>query len=183
MTFINSILKQAKPKKCKECKKDFYPYNSLQSVCTPKCASEYAAKKVWAKEKKVMKAKAMSRTELLKIAQVTFNTYIRLRDKHLPCISCGSIADIQQHAGHYFSVGAYPALRFNEDNVNKQCVQCNNFLHGNLLDYDRALKVKIGLERYNQLYALKTSIFKPSAIEINDLIEVYKARIKELKQN
>ena len=175
-------MKEIKPKKCKECSQEFKPYNSLQSVCSPKCASELAAKKIWDKEKKVMKAKAMSRTELLKIAQVTFNTYIRLRDKHLPCISCGSIADIQQHAGHYFSVGAYPALRFNEDNVHKQCVQCNNFLHGNLLDYDRSLKVKIGIERYSQLYALKTSIFKPSLIEITVLIDAYKAKIKLLKE-
>jgi hypothetical protein len=113
---------------------------------------------------------------------VVFNTFIRERDKELPCISCGTTNNIQYHAGHYFSVGSYPALRFNEDNVHKQCVQCNNFLHGNLVEYDRALKVKLGLTKYADLYALKNSILKLSHLEIKELINVYKLKIKELKK-
>lgn len=181
--FINSILKQAKPKKCKECSKEFIPFNSLQKVCSPKCASDYAAKQQWKKEKKILKDKSMTRTELLKIAQIVFNQYIRLRDDKLPCISCGTTANIQYHAGHYFSVGAYPELRFNEDNVHKQCVTCNNYKHGNLLDYDKALKVRIGIDNYHGLYNLKGIKIKYNTEDIKELIQVYKKKIKELKSN
>ena len=63
-------------------------------------------------------------------AQAVFNKWVRNRDKHFGCISCG--AEVQ-HAGHYFSQGHYSALRYDESNVNGQCLRCNNFLHGNLI--------------------------------------------------
>lgn len=175
------MAKKVNFKQCKECGKEFEHYNSLQVVCSTKCAAIRAVDKVWKKERKVMQDKARTRTEWLNLLQVVFNSYIRERDKHLPCISCGTSNNIQYHAGHYFSVGSYPALRFNEDNVHKQCVQCNNFLHGNLVEYDRALKVKIGLSKYADLYALKTSTLKLNELEIKELIQTYKLKLKELK--
>lgn len=75
---------------------------------------------------------------MLKKAQSVFNAWIRRRDQNRGCISCGGPV---QQAGHYFSAGHYPALRFNEINCNGQCVRCNRFLSGNLINY------RIGLVR------------------------------------
>lgn len=78
--------------------------------------------------------------KLLAKAQTVFNAWIRERDAVNGCISCGSNVD---HAGHYFSAGHYSALRFHEENVNGQCIRCNNYMHGNLIYYRKGLVKKL----------------------------------------
>ena len=127
------------------------------------------------------KEKLKSRSDWLKDLQRVFNEFIRLRDKDLPCISCGRYHEGQYHAGHYRSVGACPELRFNEDNVHKQCSACNSHLSGNILEYRLGLIEKIGLERVEFLERQDHPPLKLSVEEIKDLIKVYKAKVKELK--
>jgi hypothetical protein len=86
--------------------------------------------------------------KLQKKAQETFNRFIRERDQNNGCISCGG--QVEQ-AGHYFSQGHHSALRFNETNTNGQCVRCNCFLHGNLINYRKGLIQKYGIEIVEQL--------------------------------
>jgi len=80
-----------------------------------------------------------------KRAQTAFNSYIRARDAGKGCVSCAS--KTPSHAGHYRSVGACPALRFNEDNCHLQCAKCNTHLSGNLIPYRIELIKRIGAER------------------------------------
>jgi len=79
---------------CKTCKTKFKPiYSSVQMCCSPKCAIEYDKKlqvKKWKKEKKAIKESLKTVQELVQEVQKVFNSYIRLRDKGLPCISCGN---------------------------------------------------------------------------------------------
>lgn len=82
-------------------------------------------------------------------AQSTFNAWIRVRDAELPCISCGRHSTLQ--AGHFYSSGHFKSLSFNEDNVHGQCVRCNHFLSGNLIQYRESLIKKIGIERVKKL--------------------------------
>ena len=170
-----------KYKHCKECGEVFKPYNSLQVVCSTKCAAIRAVDKVWKKERKVMQDKARTRTEWLNIAQVTFNTYIRLRDAKKGCITCKRPFKDKYDAGHFLSVGSYPALRFNEDNVHGQCVACNQHGHGMQTEYFIELPKRIGLDRLNNLLELRKSTLKLTELEIKELIEKYKKKIKELK--
>lgn len=170
-----------KYKHCKECGEVFKPYNSLQVVCSTKCAAIRAVDKVWKKERKVMQDKARTRTEWLNIAQVTFNTYIRLRDAKQGCITCKRPFKDKYDAGHFLSVGSYPALRFNEDNVHGQCVACNQHGHGMQTEYFIELPKRIGLDRLNYLLELRKSTLKLTELEIKELIEKYKKKIKELK--
>jgi hypothetical protein len=88
-----------------------------------------------------------TRSDHLKDAQIAFNAFIRARDSNKPCISCGCRDAMAFDAGHYRSVGAQPALRFNEDNVHKQCVDCNQTLAGNAAAYRVGLIGRIGLAR------------------------------------
>lgn len=168
-------------KQCKECCKEFEQYNSLQVVCSTKCAAIRAIDKVWKKERKIMQDKARTRTEWLNIAQVTFNTYIRLRDAKQGCITCKRPFKDKYDAGHFLSVGSYPALRFNEDNVHGQCVACNQHGHGMQTEYFIELPKRIGLDRLNNLLELRKSTLKLTELEIKELIEKYKKKIKELK--
>ena len=86
-------------------------------------------------------------------AQTSFNRWIRLRDHNLPCISCGTASQtIQYAAGHYFSVGSTPELRYEPLNVHRQCnKKCNCEESGNLLHYRAGLIKKIGQEKVDWL--------------------------------
>ncbi len=100
-------MKQSKPKSCKCCGKDFYPYRSTEKVCSLECAVKLGKDKVWKAEKQKMIDKARTRTEWLNLAQVVFNTYIRLRDKDKGCITCGKPFRDKYDAGHFFSASPF----------------------------------------------------------------------------
>lgn len=80
--------------------------------------------------------------ELRKLATKYFNLHVRTRDLGVRCISCGS--GHAEQAGHYFSAGHYPALAYNPDNCHRQCVKCNMYLSGNLIEYRKGLLSRIG---------------------------------------
>ena len=153
-------------KKCKHCKEQFKPYNSLQKYCFKKeCTNvwiESEKEKQWKKRKAKLKQDLMTVQDYVKIAQQVFNKYIRERDKGLKCISCNK--NIRQnetvHASHYKPAGTCWATRFNEDNVHVSCVKCNNFLSGNLSEYRIRLVEKIGLERVEEVERLSATTKK-----------------------
>jgi ssDNA-binding Zn-finger/Zn-ribbon topoisomerase 1 len=113
--------------------------------------------------------------------QKVFNEFSRLRDSKEPCISCGKPLPVKYDAGHFYSVGSYPNLRFNEDNVHAQCVECNQHKHGNLLEYAPRLTERIGFERASKLMVLRNEPLRLSLDEIKQLIEQYKWKVKTLK--
>ena len=171
-------------RKCLVCKDKFTPQNNTQIVCNPACAVEYMKKKKikdWQKEKKEIKLKLMSKSDYLNILQKVFNTYIRMRDKDKNCISCDKKLVGKFDAGHFFSVGAYPNLRFNENNVHGQCVHCNRDKHGNVKEYDLRLKNILNDKEYSELLESRNKPLKLSIDDVQDMIAIYKQKIKELK--
>lgn len=82
------------------------------------------------------------------------------------------------HAGHYYSAGYHSSVRFDEDNVHGQCVHCNTFLHGNLINYKNNLLRKIGSDRMEELNIKvgfeKRSVFKWDRFSLIEIIEKYK---------
>lgn len=163
-------------RKCKECRVWYTPTEDDQEVCDALCAVAYAPKKMAKRKRKgIREFRAGDKAELTRDAQKHFNKYIRLRDKALPCISCGHTGNRQRHAGHYRPVGRNSRLRFNPLNCHSQCSICNNHLSGNLVLYREALILKIGLEPVIELE------------ETNDpkkyTVEELKAVIKTAKDN
>lgn len=151
----------------------------------PECTKEFwekAKQNQWKKKKSELKEKLKTLSDYKKELQTVFNAYIRLRDSHLPCISCGRHHTGQYHAGHYRSVGSNPQLRFNEDNVHKQCAPCNNHKSGNPIEYRINLIKKIGQERVEFL----ESDHDPkhyTKLELIELKVIYKDKIRKLKKN
>jgi hypothetical protein len=173
-------------RKCavKACRAEFHPRNSTQVVCCMKCALLHiseAKAKVDRKERQAGLAALKSRTQWLREAQAAFNSFIRARDAELPCISCGRHHTGAYDAGHYRSVGAQPALRFNELNVHKQCVPCNQHKAGNVIEYRIRLIDKIGAEAV----ALLETEHPPMKYSIEDAKAIkaaYKAKLKAIKE-
>ena len=73
--------------------------------------------------------------DLKKLARGVFQKWVRLRDKDLPCISCGTFTSEIFHAGHFYPATPYTGMIFDEQNTHRQCVHCNVYLHGNLINY------------------------------------------------
>jgi hypothetical protein len=133
------------------------------------------------KKKAETKEKLKTKSQHLKELQVIFNKYIRLRDADEPCISCRTKANVKYDAGHYIAVSESPALRFNEDNVHKQCSNyCNVNKSGNYHAYRFWLLEKIGIERVEALESSRHIPLKLSVDEINELKQVYRAKIKSI---
>jgi hypothetical protein len=194
------IAKQPKPKKCKNpaCGISFPPQRLGQAVCSPKCGlatkdvNQAKARKSLAqverREIKVRKEKLKSRADHLREAQTVVNEYVRLRDAHLPCISCDStpndgdlMTGSRWDAGHYRSVGACPELRFEPLNIHRQCVKCNRKLSGNAVEYRIRLVQRIGAEKVAWLEGLHAPC-KYTVEEIKAIKADYRAKTKELKK-
>lgn len=130
---------------------------------------------------KTNKSLSQLKKELTKV----FNAFIRKRDllagDMFKCISCGKIKSKEQlNAGHYYSAGNHSSLRWHEDNVHGQCIQCNNYLHGNLLNYRKNLIDKIGLERVEKLDNAKHNANKMGKFEVVYLMGIYKRKLETI---
>ena len=175
-------------KRCKACKKGFEPGNTLQVVCSPACAIEYAKTDNGKKHRQKAvrdytrkeKARIKSKSDWMREAQQAFNKFIRLRDADRPCISCGRHHQGQYHAGHFRSVGSAPELRFHEQNCWRQCAPCNNHLSGNQINYRIKLIERIGLEAVERL----EGPHEPKRYTIEELKvikQVYRAKARALE--
>ena len=186
----------ARAKACKACGETFTPTRSIQPTCGKfdcnvvyglmvmrenKAKRERKEIKDQARAHREAKVKAKTLTEWLNDAQDWVNRYIRLRDAAEPCISCGTTnPNIQYAAGHYRTRKAASHLRFNHDNLHKQCNhRCNKQLSGNIVWYRPALIKKIGIERVEVLEN-DNSIHRWTIAEAKEVIATHKRLIKEL---
>ena len=184
--------KPPKPKKCKCCPEKFIPRTTTQTVCSPKCALQLAKQLSSRKQKQQEKAeraawnKRKADVKPLKhwedATQRVVNDYIRERDRDLPCISCGTWITVQWEAGHFRSRGAASHLRYNEDNIHKQCHRCNAELSSNAIPYRAALVVKIGSERVEALENNNTP-HRYTREELKSIRMHYRALMRELIKN
>jgi hypothetical protein len=177
-------MKKPKFKDCPICKKPFQLFRTTQQVCSMECAVKFNSEKEVNKRVKAMKKENRTYSWYIGTLQEVFNTYIRLRDVNKPCISCLRNDADKWDAGHFWAAGNYSFLRFNEDNVHKQCSRpCNKDLHGNLLNYRINLINKIGLDRVQWLDDNRHKELNLTIPEIQSLIKLYKQKILELKKN
>lgn len=130
-------------KKCKNCEVEFVQIKTLQYLCSPKCDKEYS------KKRKENRKDIRRKQDYEKLLEIIFNRFIRERDKDKPCISCGEITPLV--AGHFYPVGSYKNLRFDEHNVHGQCMKCNGFNHGDLKNYKIGLINRIGQDNFDNL--------------------------------
>jgi hypothetical protein len=102
------------------------------------------------------------------------NPYIRLRDIESfgKCISSGNkIHD----AGHYYSVGAFPKLRYCCQNIHGQNASDNRFKGADLLNYQDGLRERFGDAYFEELmYDIKTDSINWPKLTKTDLIEIGK---------
>jgi len=118
----------------------------------------------------------------------TLSLYIRLRDSdergYSNCISCGvKKLYTDMDAGHFIPKNKGLAVYFLEDNIHSQCPGCNRYLHGNLYRYGKALEMKIGSKRIDELEALSKTTKKFTLVEYQAMIDYYRDEIDKQRKN
>lgn len=120
-----------------------------------------------------------------------FSQFIRLRDSHVvgdervgKCITCkkqiGAYGQREGHAGHFMS-RRYTSTRWDEQNVNLQCVSCNSFNSGEQYKYSIAIDEKYGKGTAEKLHIKSQMLTKFSEFDLDILIKHYQEEVKKLK--
>lgn len=178
--------------KCKVCRKPYVKRSMTHKACSPDCAvvlvekeKDRARKRQEAAQRAEYRQTKLSLKPLqywLKRAQKAVNDYVRERDLKAGygCITCGTHDATEYHAGHWISVGASSATRFDEKNINRQCIQCNVFGGGKAQEYEARLPARIGRAEVDRLKNATRSK-KWTREECQAIEAEYKAKLKGLK--
>jgi ribosomal protein L37AE/L43A len=179
--------KKIKTHKCRFCKKDYVKTNPMFTWCSNDCAFELS-KIIMDKQKrqalikqrqntKIEKEKLKTKGNYIKELQTVFNRLIRLIDKDQPCIARNYKSDERSNmwdAGHLYSTGSVPALRFWAHNVHKQSKASNRDKGGDPMLYQENLVI-----RYGQKYLQNLVIARKLFIKMNwSKEQLYKSKIE-----
>lgn len=130
-----------------------------------------------------MKTKKLSVTKLHKKLWPLVSQYIRLKaasEGQEVCFTCGIQKPWKElQAGHFVS-RRFKSTLYEEMNLKPQCLNCNVFLHGNLLVYRRKLDALYGPEAVENLEQRAHQTKKWTTFDLLELIEIYTAKVKEL---
>ncbi len=175
---------EPKARPCPVCRNLYAPQRMGQTVCSPKCAvKQVRQQKVEERAQiKTRRERAKTTGQRKAEAQAAINRWIvHVRDKDLPCISCGRHHQGMYHAGHYRSRGSAPHLALDPRNLHKQCAPCNLHLHGNLIEYRRGLIERYGMAHVEALEAdQEPRHLSPG--DLDDIRDYYRKALKESKQ-
>lgn len=182
--------------KCKICSEKFEPKYFLQKVCEnidckvkwsiqvvakQKQIKERERKQSWNKEKLELKEKLKSLSDWKNDMQREINVLIREIDKKHPCIATGTYNG-QMHAGHYFSVGSNPTLRFHLENIWLQSMHSNSWKSGDTIRYQQGIIETFGKDYLEYMNSLKS--IEPLKLTIEDIklkIPLVRSLIKWVK--
>src|SRR5690606_9633555 len=115
---------------------------------------EKKRKDSWNKEKLEIKKSLETKADLEKKLQKEINLIVRLIDKGHDCISSGRPLGKKFDAGHLYSVGSNPTIRFHLFNVFAQSVHDNQHKGGNELEYFLRLETVFGKDVQDYIRSL-----------------------------
>lgn len=120
-------------------------------------------------------------SQLKKLADQAFSTYVRLRDADkyglANCISCGARKPWKELQNGHFVSRTSSTLRYDEENCNAQCVGCNMFKQGNQYAYSIALDLKYGDGTAKKLHDQRFETHKFTRDELQEIIDDSKTQI------
>lgn len=155
---------------CNSCLSDFlFETDAGKMIFHPRIIPKVKAekKKKEAENTRILREKVVNYKEKL---QSKINEIVRIIDNGQPCLARGTYPK-QMHAGHIFSRGAYPELRYNLHNIHRQSAQSNHFQNEDGLLREQ-LQNEYGIEYYNFLSELRR--LKQLKYKNNDYLNFYK---------
>ena len=183
--------------KCKICLDKFEPKFFLEKTCSNvECKVKYAMqvvvkqkekqakdkKQSWNKEKLELKEKLKTLTDWSSDLQKEINAIVREIDKEHPCISSKRPLGKSFDAGHLFSRGSNPQIRFHLFNIFAQSVHDNQWKSGNQLEFVNGIELTFGEVIKDYCLSLKGfPTLKLSIDEIKEKIPIARGILKYLK--
>jgi len=113
-------------------------------------------------------------------AKTACHAYIRARDKGLPCICCDEPTNKDSQAGHWIPSGQNPQVRYDEDNIHLQRLNCNYFKGGDSGNYKYNLIKKIGIERTERLESKQGGTMKRTCEDYLEIEKYYQDKLRVL---
>lgn len=129
-------------------------------------------------------AKVKTVAKLKKDADKWFSLYVRHRDSKdglAECITCGVSKPVKEMQAGHFVRRSVNLLRYNDQNVNAQCVGCNMFKAGELYLYGKALDLKYGDGTAEELMSQRHLTHKLTIEELEKIISDAKDYLKEME--
>jgi len=190
-TIITNLDRLRVPKrKCKNCSKysdrDKMFIRGVMAFCDVNCAAQWGFKNKdkGANKLRLEKKRAFRQTDLKtrKSAAIkACHEYIRERDKHKGCITCGKpLVGTKFDAGHFLK-STHSYTKFMEKNIHGQCVACNQYRGGEEKIYESKIKEIYGLRTLEALYRCKSKAIKRTAEDYKAIENYYKEKLKEIK--
>jgi len=167
---------------CDSCLYDFYTTDERGKIIFAKRKIQVVSKREKA-FKDDLRQKLKTNSDYCKELQKEVNTIVRLIDRGSQCISTLKPLNNKFDAGHFYSVGSNPSLRFHLDNIHAQSVYANQYLSGDQMNYLNGLSSVYGKDYKNYVIGLKRKfpILKLSVDELKEKIVIAKEIVKELK--
>lgn len=164
-------------KKCLVCKAPFKIFKTTDQFCSRPCYHKYHDPKEIENRHKELK-ELVRGDNCFEYLQKEINKIVRLIDRGHPCISSGlAYGKYYPNAGHYYSVGSDPTLRYNLMNIFNQSANDNDNAGGKGSNYGKGLIDTFGLKIFEEINSLP-SVYKRIDLTKQD---VHQAR-KEVKE-
>ena len=123
-------------------------------------------------------------SKLKKKLDSLFSQYTRLRNvDHLgrvKCFTCGVEKHWKEQQAGHFQSRSHHSTRWDEVNVQVQCVKCNMFRQGEQYKFGMYLDQKYGEGTAEELEIRSKTIVKLNKTDYEEAIERYKQKIREL---
>ena len=123
-------------------------------------------------------------SKLKKKLDSLFSQYTRLRNvDHLgrvKCFTCGVEKHWKEQQAGHFQSRSHHSTRWDEVNVQVQCVKCNMFRQGEQYKFGMYLDQKYGEGTAEELEIRSKTIVKLNRTDYEEAIERYKQKIKQL---
>jgi len=169
---------------CDSCLYDFYTTDERGKIIFAKRKIQVVSKREKA-FKSDLRQKLKTNADYVKELQKEVNTIVRLIDKGTQCISTLKPLNDKYDAGHFYSCGSNPSLRFHLDNIHAQSVYANQYLSGDQMNYLNGLEAVYGSDYKNRVIDLKRKypILKLSIDGLKEKIVIAKGIVKWHKEN
>lgn len=154
-----------------------------------KSVKKVKKKNRYKKRSEVKKVKVIPLKTLREELDRVFSIYIRQRDciesrgNFGPCYTCGKIYSFKDlQCGHFVSRSAIPT-RYDEQNCHAQCVGCNIFKSGNMVNYANNMIEQYGSDILRLLLNKSRLVDSMSRAIYLELIQYYKEKTSKKNED
>lgn len=128
----------------------------------------------------------MSISKLKKKLDTVFSKYIRYKYSKngvVSCYTCGKRGSVKSMQCGHFVPRQHLATRWDENNCRPQCVGCNIFGNGKLLDFEERLTEELGVKKVKGLKMKRHQILKLDSRWYGEQITLWTTELKKYSTN